>query len=330
VSRYDQLRHIAGLVGITLRHVDALGVWHEPGEEVLSRLIAALGLPDDPEAAAAVLAAEAASAPFGLAPLQVIAAEDPSPTLAVRPPAESGETGWQLRLEDGSEQSGKAEAGWLVRLPGGLLPGYHRLELVAGGETASVTLAVAPRACHLPAGLSDGARSWGLTTQLYGVRTARNWGMGDFADLATLARTAGSLGAAVLGLNPMHALFAAEPRHFSPYSPSSRSLLDYLYIDVTAVPGFAEDDAARALASDTAVVQARAAGEVDHVAVAALKRPVLEALYRRLENGGSGAAALAAFRAFEAAGGTSSSTAGTGGSPGTTGRPRCAMRVRPK
>lgn len=303
MSRLDQLRHVAGLVGITLRHVDALGVWREPGEEVLSRLIAALGLPDDPQAAATALAAEAEAAAFGVAPLQVIAAEEPSPSLAVRRPDNGGRIAWHLRREDGSQHDGTAGEDGQVRLPGGLPLGYHRLDLAAGGETAAVTLAVAPRSCHLPAGLSEGVRGWGLTTQLYGLRGARNWGMGDFGDLAALARAAGEAGAVALGLNPMHALFAAEPRHVSPYSPSSRSQLDYLYIDVTAVPGFAEDDAAWALAPPAAIAAARATNEVDHAAVAALKRPVLEALYRRLEAGRSGAAALDDFRAFAAAGG---------------------------
>src|SRR5213078_4041350 len=105
----------------------------------------------------------------------------------------------------------------------------------------------APDSCYLGDGLAPGARSWGLTAQLYGLRSARDWGIGDFGDLATLCREAGTLGAGVVGINPLHALFAAEPRHFSPYSPSSRVWLDYLCIDVTAVPGFAEDAAAQTL-----------------------------------------------------------------------------------
>ena len=47
-----------GLVGIATNHVDAFGNRHEPDEETLSRLIAALGLPSDPEHAAAALDAE--------------------------------------------------------------------------------------------------------------------------------------------------------------------------------------------------------------------------------------------------------------------------------
>src|ERR1051326_1611207 len=39
MSRLDELRHVAGLIGIQTRHVDALGVWHEPSEDTLAALI---------------------------------------------------------------------------------------------------------------------------------------------------------------------------------------------------------------------------------------------------------------------------------------------------
>src|SRR5439155_21026593 len=96
------------------------------------------------------------------------------------------------------------------------------------------------------------ARSWGLTAQLYALRSADNWGIGDFGDLQRLCREAGGFGAAAVGINPLHALFAAEPRHFSPYSPSSRSWLNFLSIVLTAVAGFAADAAAQALAPTAA------------------------------------------------------------------------------
>src|SRR5207237_4259605 len=79
VSRLDQLRHVAGLLGIATRHVDALGVTHEPNEETLAALIAAFGLPTDPRQAANALAEEQHSAPFGLAPAHVLAQEMPDP-----------------------------------------------------------------------------------------------------------------------------------------------------------------------------------------------------------------------------------------------------------
>ena len=159
----------------------------------------------------------------------------------------------------------------------------------------------------MPAALQPGGRSWGLTTQLYSLRSARNWGIGDFTDLAKLCRAAGPLGAAAVGINPLHALFASEPRHASPYSPSSRHMLDYLYIDVTAVPGFADDPAIGALMAPAALAAVRAAELIDHAAVATLKRPVLEALYRRFRTAHLGdgvkSAYGEAFRAFRQAGG---------------------------
>jgi 4-alpha-glucanotransferase len=97
--------------------------------------------------------------------------------------------------------------------------------------------------------------------------------MGDFTDLAALALAAGHCRAAVLGINPLHALFAAEPLHVSPYSPSSRTQLDYLYIDVTAVPGFVEDETVRALIRGQRFKAthwaARSAELIDYGAVAA-------------------------------------------------------------
>src|SRR6266852_6007434 len=302
MSRLDELRHIAGSIGIATRHVDALGVVHEPDEETLSRLIAAFGLPPDPTQAAEALAEEGRVAPFGLSAVHIVAQEDPAPALTLRLPSESGGVEWHCRLEDGAESAGKSD-GAELRLPAGLPLGYHRLAITGVGASAEIGLVVAPDACHLGDALQPGARSWGLTAQLYGLRSARDWGIGDFSDLATLGREAGRLGAAAVGINPLHALFAAEPRHFSPYSPSSRVWLDYLYIDVTAVPGFAEDAAARALAPADAVLAARGAQLVDDVAVAALKRSVLEALYRRFRKRDGGSArgdALAAFATFEA------------------------------
>ncbi len=296
MSRLDELRHVAGLVGITLGHHDALGVWHEPGEEALSRLIAALGLPEEPGAAAEAVAAERVGLPLGVPPLCIVAAEDPHPVLTLRLPAGAKSARWRLRREDGANSAGVCK-GDAFALPAGLPLGYHRLDLSAKGESATTMLAVAPASAYLPPEFAEGARVWGLTTQLYGLRRAAGWGIGDFSDLGRLAATAGSLGAAALGLNPLHALFAAEPRHVSPYSPSSRSRLDYLYIDVTAAPGFEAAD----MPGAAALAGLRGAGEVDHAAVAAVKRPVLETLFRRLRDGKS--ASLEDFRRFQREGG---------------------------
>ncbi|HKS87998.1 MAG TPA: 4-alpha-glucanotransferase, partial [Stellaceae bacterium] len=289
MSRLDELRRVAGLVGIATRHVDALGVVHEPGEETLERLIAACGLPAEPQKAAEALAEAEREAPFGLPPLAVVAAEEGAPVLALRLPDGVAALEWHLRREDGARIEGRS-AGAELRLPEALPLGYHRLALAAGGTVSEIDLAVAPAACRLGEALEQGG-CWGLTAQLYGLRGARDCGIGDFSDLAELCRDAGRLGAAVVGINPLHALFAAEPRHCSPYSPSSRLWLDYLYLDVTRVPGFAGE----------AMAPAPRGPLVDYAAVAALKRPLLETAFRRFRREDGPFAAE--FRAFREAGG---------------------------
>src|SRR5262245_24800777 len=81
-------------------------------------------------------------------------------------------------------------------------------------------------------------RSWAIAVQLYGVRSRRNWGHGDFTDLANLIDIAAELGATGLGLNPLHALLDDRAEEASPYYPSSRLFLNPLYIDVEAIPEF--------------------------------------------------------------------------------------------
>ena len=86
----------------------------------------------------------------------------------------------------------------------------------------------------MPEWLQHG-RAWGISLQLYGVRSGRNFGIGDFEDLAQLAELFAAQGADFIGVNPLHALFSADPERASPYSPSSRQYLNPIYIAVDRV-----------------------------------------------------------------------------------------------
>lgn len=123
--------------------------------------------------------------------------------------------------------------------------------------------------CYLPGGLGD-TRAWGIALQLYQLRSARNWGIGDFADLAAFARIAAAAGASFVGTNPLHALFPAEPDRVSPFFPSNRRFLNPLYIAVDALPGFEPG-----MADAAAVAAARKGDLVDYCAVTALKYAAL-------------------------------------------------------
>jgi glycogen operon protein len=71
---------------------------------------------------------------------------------------------------------------------------------------------------------------WGVTAALYGLKSERNWGVGDFEDLANIAEIMAAKGADFIGINPVHALFPSAPHLFAPYSPSSRQFLNVMLI----------------------------------------------------------------------------------------------------
>ena len=121
--------------------------------------------------------------------------------------------------------------------------------------------------CFVPKWLRQG-RAWGINCQLYGLRSHRNWGIGDFEDLARLAEWAGACGADFLGVNPLHALFLADPSRRSPYSPSSRRFLNPMYIAVDKLRGAART-------SRQAIAAGREAAFVDYIAVSEAKRTAL-------------------------------------------------------
>lgn len=200
----------------------------------------------------------------------------------------TGTLRWLLAEEAGGEHRGVVED-FHVALPAGLPIGYHRLELhievPAGGVRllSSTLIVVAPRRCYLPPLLQEDHRVWGPAVQLYALRSERNWGIGDFTDLAAVVRMCGQVGAALVGINPLHALFPHNPEHASPYAPSSRRFCNPLYIDVEAVADFALCAEARAtvFAPDFQgrLRALRHRELVDYSGVAALKMSVLAVLY---------------------------------------------------
>jgi len=154
----------------------------------------------------------------------------------------------------------------------------------------------APRSVH-PAFQGPAGRWWALGVQLYAMRSRHNWGHGDFSDLLVLIELAGRIGAAGIGVNPLHALFDDRPGEPSPYSPNSRLFLNPLYIDVEANADFDAADAA-GLAAD--IERCRRAELVDYPAVAAAKRRCLQAAYRRFRQAAS-PARREGFEAFRQA-----------------------------
>lgn len=164
-----------------------------------------------------------------------------------------------------------------------------------------------PSRCYLSPRMEAG-RIWALAVQLYGLRSACNWGIGDFSDLAALGQIVGAAGGGAVAINPLHELHPSNPDAASPYAPSSRLFLNTLYIDVTAVPEFRASADARALAasSDFAreLASVRESVFVDYAGVAAAKRKALELCHRHFrEHRSERAERRRSFERFVARGG---------------------------
>jgi 4-alpha-glucanotransferase len=151
-------------------------------------------------------------------------------------------------------------------------------------------------ACYVPDWLRD-SRCWGVACQIYSLRSRRNWGMGDFEDLARFAEIVAAAGGDFIGVNPLHALFMADARKFSPFSPSSRHFLNPLYIALDKVPG-----ADTVLAEMKVPADVHGATFVDYARVGPFKRRALTFLFRAFRESGDAAAAQE-FADYVAAGG---------------------------
>ncbi|MET0675417.1 MAG: 4-alpha-glucanotransferase, partial [Bradyrhizobium sp.] len=177
-------------------------------------------------------------------------------------PAASAPVNWKIVADVGVVAEGET-SDRVIDWPEGLPSGVYRLQLSdAAAVTEDVPLISAPEKAFG----GDFDRCWLLAVQLYGVRSARNWGIGDFTDLEGMIEFAAHLGADGIGLNPLHALFDDRPGDCSPYSPNSRLFLNPLYVDVEKLPEFDLDARTR-----DALAPLRVGEVVDYVTVAGLK-----------------------------------------------------------
>ncbi len=146
--------------------------------------------------------------------------------------------------------------------------------------------------CFIPNFLSS-ERVWGVSLQLYELRSQRNWGIGDFEDLRVIIDLVASLGGDFVGLNPLHAPFLADARRCSPYEPSSRLFLNPLYIAVEKLPGFQSD-------ADhlTAIAALRDTDLVAYEAVASAKLSALRTIWARWKSADAADFTVAEFEAF--------------------------------
>jgi 4-alpha-glucanotransferase len=242
VSIAPDLAALAAGHGVATSYEDWAGEPVEVGPEAVLAALAALGVDAaGPDRLAAAIE-DLAAAPWrrALPPALVVREGEPA-RVELR-----GDGPLVLEREDGGTEDVPVAGPVLAERDGRALRevalpalglGWHRLR--AGGDEC--VLVVAPNRIGLPAGMD---RTWGWMVQLYALRSAGSWGVGDYADLRTVVAHTAAQGGGVVLANPLHAETPVLPINPSPYSPSSRRFRSPLWLRIEDVPEYAAADAA--------------------------------------------------------------------------------------
>ena len=231
------LIQLAKLNGISTSYIDQLGTYVEIRDEVLVSVLAALGVDASSD--------EAIAASYELTK-QRIADTLVEPTIvkfigkeATTPIRAKGhDVTLRLLLEDGTRYEGnlcmylapQADGSLTLTLPDDIPAGYHTLRVNAGPLHGEARLICAPARVPMPPAVAEKQR-WGWMAQMYSIRSAESWGVGDYGDLKLLLTDAAEKSHAdFMLINPIHATAPVEPLEPSPYLPESRRFMNVTYI----------------------------------------------------------------------------------------------------
>jgi 4-alpha-glucanotransferase len=210
--------------------------------------------------------------------------------LQVRAPRRGGALRWQLSIRSERGRIGSREGlydggGPLeIELPN-FGAGYYdvrlRMTMRQSESQSSQMLVIAPERCVVPADVLGARKAVGVFANLYSIRGAHNWGVGDVGDLETLCRWVGGAGGAFVGLNPLHALLN-RGGDVSPYGPVSRLCRNPIYIDVDRVPELSAAGVAERIRTpeiQAALAALRESPRVEYQQAWAMKSIALDVLY---------------------------------------------------
>ena len=294
------LRRLARRLGILESYLDQSGgEVRYTSDHTRQRLLHAMGIDASTErrAARALRALRQARRHEWIAPVRVVRKRSRKISqVHVRIPTfNDASVHWRLtlRTEAGIESSwtGAVEGGpsrrVTLELPAVPTIGYHALTIDFEGDgvrhTGRQKLIVVPSQCILPEARLRGRRGFGITTNLYTLKSESNWGAGDIGDVKTIAEWLGQRGGAFVGLSPTHAIRNAG-FDVSPYSPITRLFRNPLYLRVQDIPEFAHDEPARASVASpefqAALAALRDETMMDYERIMTLRAPVLDSLHR--------------------------------------------------
>lgn len=314
-SVVHNLKSLAKVYGIQLEYEDVKSEFHETAPEAIVSVLRTFGVPtESPQALTDALdAAENAEWTRLAEPVIVRSVSELEEDLEFQVPMAEGAGEMTVTIQvtlEITDENGKTmtrkiplpkisfvksrkigDQTWYRHafpFPLGLTVGYYTFKLIVNlGEAPreqEIAVAVCPDEAYIPPALEGDGKRAGVVIALYGLRSAGNWGCGDFRDLrAFVGWAAEALDADVVGLNPLHAIPNRQPYNISPYYPWSRFYRNFIYLCIPEIADFAESAEAQQFVSTLAFRQAvenlRNADKVQYEQVARLKREVLEKVF---------------------------------------------------
>ena len=302
----DAVHRAAVEWGIEREFWDIFGNYHASTVETELRILSSIGVPcsslDELEQARVN---RFQSRVEKLLPITLVIGEhDKAVELAMRADADP-HVNFELSLESGGQLSGTwhgpelvpvREMEWQGRvwriyriaLPAELPLGYHTIRVSTADASNSSTsaLIICPDRAFVPDDLQPGLRTAGFAVTLWGLRSSRNWGCGDFSDLCKLADwVASDARCSFIGLNPLHLLHNRAPYNTSPYLPLSMFYKNPIYIDIEAVPEFVRCAAAvrvfHSASMQSELNELRNSEFVQYERINRLKKRFLKLLFRQ-------------------------------------------------
>ena len=308
-SSYEDALHRAAVEwGVEREFWDIFGNYHSASADTEARILESLGV----DVSSQDTVEEARMRRFQqraevLPNTSVVSENDKAVDISLPATRNASRIHLDVTLEDGSVLSADHAAGqvpiagevqrdglrWLVYrtpLPDATPLGYHTVRVSVDGlpSPPGASIIVCPERAYLSERLQQGGRTGGIAVMLWGLRSRRNWGCGDFTDLRALTDwVAEDVRVSFIGLNPLHAIHNRSPYNTSPYLPLSIFYKNFIYLDVERIPEFAGCDVAeRELSSEAVqreIADLRISEFVEYERVSKLKKRFLKILFDKFQ-----------------------------------------------
>lgn len=309
LTRDAALRRACELWGIQPDYWDIFGTYHVAPADVLANILNSLGVPADSaetlDAAVEARLWKEWSLPAG--PTLVVSLSDCAVPLRLPQGASADVT---FEWEEGGTANVKVSADAVgletarlrgqsfrrvaAMLPTGAALGYHTMTVrTSTGQTSTTRLILCPDRAYSPEFLKGEGKSAGIAVSLYGLKSQRNWGVGDFTDLERFTDWArDALNVSFVALNPLHSIPNRTPYNTSPYLPNCSFYRNGIYIDIERLEDLRSSRiASLLLASERfqkCLAELRAAPYVEYERVWRIKLVFLKLAFREfLRAGGS-------------------------------------------